>query len=142
MFFNDQIWQIADTENRGLLTPAGFGLVLRLIGYAQSGKQVSPELALKRIDSKKSWHECSKADPSRSWRSLAQIRRYTPAIRTTSKHCSGAAATSDQWPDQSSASDPRQGGTILLVIRGFRSARWNPSWYVINNAHSCMADPG
>ncbi|KAL9026854.1 MAG: hypothetical protein Q9196_004545, partial [Gyalolechia fulgens] len=42
-----EIWQIADTENRGLLTPAGFGLVLRLIGYAQSGRQVSPELALK-----------------------------------------------------------------------------------------------
>ena len=42
-----QIWQIADTENRGLLTPAGFGLVLRLIGYAQAGKPVSAELALK-----------------------------------------------------------------------------------------------
>ncbi|KAI4178472.1 MAG: hypothetical protein LQ346_007431 [Caloplaca aetnensis] len=42
-----EIWQIADTENRGLLTPAGFGLVLRLIGYAQSGRQVTPELALK-----------------------------------------------------------------------------------------------
>ncbi|KAI4116773.1 MAG: hypothetical protein LQ345_002865 [Seirophora villosa] len=42
-----EIWQIADTENRGLLTPAGFGLVLRLIGYAQSGRQASPELALK-----------------------------------------------------------------------------------------------
>lgn len=42
-----EIWQIADTENRGLLTPAGFGLVLRLIGYAQSGRQISPELALK-----------------------------------------------------------------------------------------------
>ena len=43
-----EIWQIADTENRGLLTPAGFGIVLRLIGYAQSGRQVSAELALKR----------------------------------------------------------------------------------------------
>ncbi|KAI4171242.1 MAG: hypothetical protein LQ343_004448 [Gyalolechia ehrenbergii] len=42
-----EIWQMADTENRGLLTPTGFGLVLRLIGYAQSGRQVSPELALK-----------------------------------------------------------------------------------------------
>ncbi|KAL8830484.1 MAG: hypothetical protein Q9170_005713 [Blastenia crenularia] len=41
------IWQIADTENRGLLTPAGFGVVLRLIGYAQSGKPISLELALK-----------------------------------------------------------------------------------------------
>ena len=43
-----EIWQIADTENRGLLTPAGFGIVLRLIGYAQAGRQVSAELALKR----------------------------------------------------------------------------------------------
>ncbi|KAL8872594.1 MAG: hypothetical protein Q9174_001801 [Haloplaca sp. 1 TL-2023] len=42
-----EIWQIADTENRGLLTPAGFGLVLRLIGYAQAGRSVSAELALK-----------------------------------------------------------------------------------------------
>ena len=43
-----QIWQIADSENRGLLTPAGFGLVLRLIGYAQAGRPVSKELAMKR----------------------------------------------------------------------------------------------
>lgn len=41
-----EIWQIADTENRGLLTPPGFGMVLRLIGYAQAGRQVSAELAL------------------------------------------------------------------------------------------------
>ena len=46
-----QIWQIADTENRGLLTPAGFGIVLRLIGYAQAGHDVSMELALKRRSS-------------------------------------------------------------------------------------------
>lgn len=44
---NIQIWQIADSENRGLLTPAGFGIVLRLIGYAQAGRPVSAELALK-----------------------------------------------------------------------------------------------
>ncbi|KAL6720340.1 hypothetical protein ACLMJK_002261 [Lecanora helva] len=42
-----EIWQIADTENRGLLTPAGFGIVLRLIGYAQAGRAVSSELAMK-----------------------------------------------------------------------------------------------
>lgn len=41
-----EIWQMADTENRGLLTPAGFGMVLRLIGYAQAGRTVSKELAL------------------------------------------------------------------------------------------------
>ena len=44
----EQIWQIADTENRGLLTPAGFGIVLRLIGYAQAGREVSMDLALQR----------------------------------------------------------------------------------------------
>ncbi|KAL8806453.1 MAG: hypothetical protein Q9182_001368 [Xanthomendoza sp. 2 TL-2023] len=42
-----EIWQIADTENRGLLTPAGFGIVLRLIGYAQAGRQISTQQALK-----------------------------------------------------------------------------------------------
>ena len=41
-----EIWQIADTENRGLLTPPGFGIVLRLIGYAQAGRPVSANLAL------------------------------------------------------------------------------------------------
>ncbi len=46
-----EIWQIADTENRGLLTPVGFGVVLRLIGYAQAGRPVSAELALKRKSS-------------------------------------------------------------------------------------------
>jgi epidermal growth factor receptor substrate 15 len=41
-----QIWQIADKENRGFLTPAGFGIVLRLIGHAQAGREPTPELAL------------------------------------------------------------------------------------------------
>ncbi|KIX09603.1 uncharacterized protein Z518_00683 [Rhinocladiella mackenziei CBS 650.93] len=40
-----QIWQIADTENRGFLTPAGFGVVLRLIGHAQNGRPPSAQLA-------------------------------------------------------------------------------------------------
>ncbi|KAJ5308417.1 hypothetical protein N7476_009073 [Penicillium atrosanguineum] len=40
------IWQLADKENRGLLTPSGFGIVLRLIGHAQAGRQPSDELAL------------------------------------------------------------------------------------------------
>ncbi|KAL2396190.1 putative calcium-binding protein [Exophiala dermatitidis] len=40
-----QIWQIADTENRGFLTPAGFGVVLRLIGHAQAGRPPSAQLA-------------------------------------------------------------------------------------------------
>jgi hypothetical protein len=42
-----QIWQIADEEDKGFLTPPGFGKVLRLIGYAQAGRPVSAALALK-----------------------------------------------------------------------------------------------
>jgi len=41
-----EIWQIADKENRGFLTPAGFGIVLRLIGHAQGGREPTAELAL------------------------------------------------------------------------------------------------
>ncbi|EFQ32188.1 UBA/TS-N domain-containing protein [Colletotrichum graminicola] len=41
-----EIWQIADKENRGFLTPAGFGLVLRLIGHAQAGREPTTEIAL------------------------------------------------------------------------------------------------
>ncbi|KAL1981013.1 hypothetical protein VTN96DRAFT_3237 [Rasamsonia emersonii] len=40
------IWQIADKENRGLLTPSGFSMVLRLIGHAQAGRAPTEELAL------------------------------------------------------------------------------------------------
>ncbi|KAK8151964.1 hypothetical protein BC567DRAFT_268064 [Phyllosticta citribraziliensis] len=42
-----EIWQIADTENRGLLTSSGFCQVLRLIGHYQAGRQPSPELAFR-----------------------------------------------------------------------------------------------
>ncbi|KAI9795955.1 MAG: hypothetical protein M1833_006603 [Piccolia ochrophora] len=37
--------EIADTENRGFLTPSGFGVVLRLIGHVQSGRDATSELA-------------------------------------------------------------------------------------------------
>ncbi|KAH6676162.1 UBA domain-containing protein [Plectosphaerella plurivora] len=40
-----EIWQIADSENRGFLTPAGFSIVLRLIGHAQHGREPSVEMA-------------------------------------------------------------------------------------------------
>ena len=43
-----QIWQIADTENRGFLSPAGFSIVLRLIGHCQAGRSPDLELATKR----------------------------------------------------------------------------------------------
>ncbi|KAI9716922.1 MAG: hypothetical protein M1812_005071 [Candelaria pacifica] len=39
-----EIWQIADTQNRGLLTPAGFGIAMRLIGHYQAGRDPTPEL--------------------------------------------------------------------------------------------------
>ena len=43
-----EAWQIADTENRGLLTKPGFCMVLRLIGWYQSGQhQPTTELAFK-----------------------------------------------------------------------------------------------
>ena len=42
-----EIWQIADTENRGFLSKPGFCMVLRLIGHYQAGKQPSNELAFK-----------------------------------------------------------------------------------------------
>ncbi|EEP79238.1 conserved hypothetical protein [Uncinocarpus reesii 1704] len=43
------IWQIADKQNRGLLTPSGFGIVMRLIGHAQAGRSPTEELAYQRI---------------------------------------------------------------------------------------------
>lgn len=42
-----EIWQIADSENRGLLTKPGFCVALRLIGHYQAGRDLSPELAFK-----------------------------------------------------------------------------------------------
>ncbi|KAJ5676122.1 hypothetical protein N7462_009019 [Penicillium macrosclerotiorum] len=46
-----EIWQLADKENRGLLTPSGFGIVLRLIGHAQAGpRYVLPVIFLPRKD--------------------------------------------------------------------------------------------
>lgn len=41
-----EVWQIADQENRGFLTPAGFGVALRLIGHAQAGREPTPQIAL------------------------------------------------------------------------------------------------
>ena len=43
-----EIWQIADTENRGLLTSSGFCMVLRLIGHYQAGREPTAELAFRR----------------------------------------------------------------------------------------------
>ncbi|KJX97269.1 UBA/TS-N domain containing protein [Zymoseptoria brevis] len=42
-----EIWQLADTENRGLLTKPGFCMVLRLIGHYQAGREPTTELAFK-----------------------------------------------------------------------------------------------
>ncbi|KAL1306454.1 hypothetical protein AAFC00_005152 [Neodothiora populina] len=43
-----EIWQIADSENRGLLTKPGFCVALRLIGHYQAGRDLSPDLAFKQ----------------------------------------------------------------------------------------------
>jgi hypothetical protein len=43
-----QIWQIADHENRGLLTKPGFSVALRLIGHYQAGRDPTAELAFRR----------------------------------------------------------------------------------------------
>ncbi|KAH8900865.1 hypothetical protein GQ53DRAFT_740707 [Thozetella sp. PMI_491] len=43
-----EIWQLADSENRGFLTPSGFCLALRLIGHAQAGRSPSAELGLQQ----------------------------------------------------------------------------------------------
>ncbi|KAI7185101.1 hypothetical protein KC352_g22657 [Hortaea werneckii] len=47
-----EIWQIADTENRGLLTKAGFCMVLRLIGHVQQqpGREVVQQPADKMLE--------------------------------------------------------------------------------------------
>ena len=49
----EQIWQIADTENRGFLTPSGFGVVLRLIGHAQAGRSPTAQIATQRKDAQR-----------------------------------------------------------------------------------------
>lgn len=42
-----EIWQIADTENRGFLSQPGFCMVLRLIGHYQAGREPTSELCFK-----------------------------------------------------------------------------------------------
>ncbi|KAK6004192.1 hypothetical protein QM012_009042 [Aureobasidium pullulans] len=42
-----EIWQIADHENRGLLTKPGFSVALRLIGHYQAGREPTAELAFR-----------------------------------------------------------------------------------------------
>ncbi|OAA35662.1 EF hand domain protein [Metarhizium rileyi] len=42
------IWQISDSQDRGSLTHAGFGIFLRLIGHAQAGRKPTAELALQQ----------------------------------------------------------------------------------------------
>ncbi|KEQ68611.1 hypothetical protein M436DRAFT_57941, partial [Aureobasidium namibiae CBS 147.97] len=42
-----EIWQIADHENRGLLTKPGFSVALRLIGHYQAGRDPTAELAFR-----------------------------------------------------------------------------------------------
>ncbi|KAK3044754.1 hypothetical protein LTS18_000450, partial [Coniosporium uncinatum] len=43
-----EIWQIADTDNRGFLSSAGFCICLRLISHAQNGREPSQDLAFQQ----------------------------------------------------------------------------------------------
>lgn len=107
-----EIWQIADTENRGLLTPAGFGIVLRLIGYAQAGRQVSTELALKRkcilspnITSV-AWFILA-----RSWRTSPKVRWHCNTTSSASK-CGSSASPSQRRAHSGAATDSGYGQSI------------------------------
>jgi hypothetical protein len=60
-----QIWQIADTENRGFLTPPGFSVALRLIAHCQAGKTPTAELASSREQTYLSRVYISADEPSR-----------------------------------------------------------------------------
>ncbi|KFY08758.1 hypothetical protein V492_05936 [Pseudogymnoascus sp. VKM F-4246] len=42
-----EIWNIADSENRGYLTASAFAMALRLIGHYQAGRDPTRELALR-----------------------------------------------------------------------------------------------
>jgi len=61
-----EIWQLADTENRGLLMSGGFCQVLRLIGHYQAGRGISPELAFRRRSTPQS-RVLSTCLPFHSW---------------------------------------------------------------------------
>ncbi|KIW80384.1 hypothetical protein Z517_06999 [Fonsecaea pedrosoi CBS 271.37] len=85
-----QIWQIADTENRGFLTPAGFGVVLRLIGHAQSGRPPSAQLAtqtapLPRFDTPLS-EQLAQPPPPQPVQPIVQQSTGPPASPTPAAH--------------------------------------------------------
>jgi epidermal growth factor receptor substrate 15 len=46
-----EIWQLADSDNAGVLTRKGVAVAVRLIGHAQKGEQVSEALINKRARS-------------------------------------------------------------------------------------------
>ncbi|EXJ76165.1 uncharacterized protein A1O5_00673 [Cladophialophora psammophila CBS 110553] len=82
-----QIWQIADTENRGFLTPAGFGVVLRLIGHAQTGRSPSAHLAtqtapLPRFDTPLSEQPAQHPHPPQPSQPIVQQSTGPPASPT------------------------------------------------------------
>ena len=76
-----QIWQIADTENRGFLTPSGFGVVLRLIGHAQAGRPPSAEIATQRRSSCFSMALRTEADTSPQLHQFLDSMAFRPLTR-------------------------------------------------------------
>ena len=43
-----EIWSIADEDNNGWLPRKGVAIAIRLMGWAQKGEKISPELVHKR----------------------------------------------------------------------------------------------
>lgn len=124
-----QIWQLADTENRGLLTKPGFSVVLRLIGHYQAGREPTAELAFKR---KKCLVEpvWIVADKNRS-RAVTEVRRPSDArcCRFSDDWCfpSKCTAASDVWrPNPGASTTAGQGRAILRSLRALRCTERPP----------------
>lgn len=109
-----EIWQIADSENRGLLTKAGFSVALRLIGHYQAGREPSPELAFRRT------YSVSRplflvTDSRYSW-TFAQVRRRaSTCCRARSCTCTRTGRRSPPVPRHGcpdTSSQPRQVDSI------------------------------
>jgi epidermal growth factor receptor substrate 15 len=127
-----EIWQIADTENRGLLTMAGFCQVLRLIGHYQAGRDPAPELAFRR--------ECSTAVDTMHAnvhsRAAPQVRGPLHPRRASSRlsgllspdHGLDPAADERQWSHPRPAAGACEGSRVCRAVREVRGRQWRAVW--------------
>jgi epidermal growth factor receptor substrate 15 len=69
---SSHIWDIADADNEGFLTRKGVSVAVRLIGWAQKGVDISPELVNKR--------ERDKSSPSESFYSSRSKLAPSPSL--------------------------------------------------------------